>query len=65
MPPLGRAVHVHRYAVLAIQYCVLSKGLSDRTGEAVALGIVGKRAGHELDAAALCSERKPDSVRDG
>src|SRR6202049_3175144 len=51
---LWRAVHVRMYAVLAIQYCVMSEDLSGRTSEAVALGIVGKRAGYELGAAALC-----------
>src|SRR6202140_4540409 len=50
---LWRAVHVRMYAVLAIQYCVMSEDLSGRTGEAVALGIEGKRAGQELGATAL------------
>jgi hypothetical protein len=41
------------YAVVAIQYCVMGEDLSGWTGEAVALGVVGKRASKELGAAAL------------
>jgi hypothetical protein len=41
------------YAVTAIEQSVMSEDLSGRTSKAVPLGIVGKRAGQELDAAAL------------
>jgi hypothetical protein len=41
------------YAVATIQQCVMSEDLSGRTSKAVLFGIVGKRAGQELGAAAL------------
>src|SRR6202795_4407587 len=50
---LGRAVHVRMYAVATIQQCVMSEDLSGRTSKAVPFGIVGKRAGQKLGAAAL------------
>src|SRR4029077_3309884 len=48
-----RAVHVRMYTAAAIQQCVMSEDLSGRTSKAVSFGIVRKRAGQELGAAAL------------
>src|SRR5258708_32053540 len=50
---LRRAVHVRLYPVAAIQQCVMGEDLSGRTSKAVPFGIVGKRSGQELGAAAL------------
>jgi len=49
---LGRAVYVGMYAIATIQQCVMSEDLSDGTSKAVPFGVVGKRAGQELGAAA-------------
>src|SRR5260370_32395370 len=51
---LSCVVYVRVYAVATIQQCMMSEDLSRRTGKAVPLGIVGKRAGQELGAASLC-----------
>src|ERR1700681_1407253 len=50
---LGRAVHVRMYAVATIQQSVMRKDIPGRTSKAVWFGIVGKRAGQKLSAAAL------------
>src|ERR1700733_209814 len=48
-----RAVHVRMYAVATIHQSVMSEDLSGRASKAVPFGIVGKRAGQELGAAAV------------